>query len=250
MNIDPFTFVLEIINFLVLLWLLHRFLYKPIKQAIADRREALNRELAAAQQQQREALALKAQYEQNMAEWEQEKTRQEEALHLELAREQEAALVKVRQTAEAERVRLLTLTEQELANQRRQVQSLAAQTALHLTSKMLARMAGSELDQVILRILLEDLAQLPEAERSLLQAAACHNHAAVNVTTARTLDQEQQQQLKDGLLRVLDKETLCAFNQDADLLSGFRLSIGDQVVQADLGDELAFFARSLSLEAQ
>ncbi len=250
MSIDPFTFALEIINFLVLLWLLHRFLYKPIKQAIADRRETLNRELATALQQEQEALALKAQYERNMAEWEQEKSRQEEALHIELAREQEAALVKVRQTAEAERVRLSTLTEQELTNQRRQVQSMAAQTALHLTSKMLARMAGSELDQVILRILMEDLAQLPKAEQSLLQAAVCHNHATITVTTARALNQDQEQQLETGLRQVLEKEVHCRFNQDADLLSGFRLSIGDQVVQADLGDELAFFARSLPLEAQ
>lgn len=72
MTIDPFTFALEIVNFLVLLWLLHRFLYRPIQEAIAERRQALNQEIVTAQQREQEALALKSQFEQSVADWEQE----------------------------------------------------------------------------------------------------------------------------------------------------------------------------------
>ena len=37
MQIDWTTLVLEIINFLVLVWILKRFLYKPVMEAIAAR---------------------------------------------------------------------------------------------------------------------------------------------------------------------------------------------------------------------
>jgi F-type H+-transporting ATPase subunit b len=249
MTIDPFTFALEIVNFLVLLWLLHRFLYRPIQKAINDRKQALNQEIAAAQQQQQEALALKNQYEESIAGWEREKARQQEALHQELHQEQESTLVKIRQAAEAERVRLQTLTEQDLASRQRQEQSLAAQNALHLTGKMLERLAGSELDQVILRILLEDLERLPEADRLQLQAAVSRKQEPVTVTTARIMSQEEQQRLQAGLSKVLGRDLPCTYLQDPALLSGFRLTIGDQVVQASLSEELAFFGRSLNRES-
>ena len=39
MGLDTTTFVLEIVNFLILLWLLNRFLYRPVQAAIARRQQ-------------------------------------------------------------------------------------------------------------------------------------------------------------------------------------------------------------------
>ena len=39
MGLDLTTFVLEIVNFLVLLWLLSHFLYRPVQAAIARRQQ-------------------------------------------------------------------------------------------------------------------------------------------------------------------------------------------------------------------
>ena len=248
MTIDPFTFAFEIVNFLVLLWLLHHFLYRPIQRAIAERRQALNEEIMTAQQREQEALALKNTYEQRIADWEREKTRQQDELQQTLSRERQTALAGIRQVAEAERVRLQTLHEQELATRRRQAVSSAVQTALRLTGKMLERLAGSELDQAILRVLLEDLEQLPETDRSLLRSAFAGKREPVTVVTARSLDQDQQQRLQTAIAGVLETETRWTFRQDPNLLSGYQLVVGDQVVHANLSDELAFFGRSLSLE--
>ena len=249
MSIDPFTFVLEIVNFLVLLWLLHRFLYRPIQRAIAERREALNQEILTAHQREEEALALKAQYEQSLADWEQEKARQEDALHQALGEEKASALTKIRAAAEAERLRLQTLSEQELASQRHQAQVLAAQTALHLGKRMLERLAGDELDQALLKMFLEDLEQLPESDRSQLQAAFLRKKGPISVTTARGLGPETQQRITASLSGLLGSDVQYTFGQEPALLGGFRIVIGDQVVHANLSDELAFFARSLTLDA-
>ena len=40
MQIDWTTFALEIINFLVLVWILKRFLYRPVLDTLARRRAA------------------------------------------------------------------------------------------------------------------------------------------------------------------------------------------------------------------
>ena len=48
MQIDWMTLVLEIINFLVLVWILKRFLYKPVMEAIAARQRRVDGKLAEA----------------------------------------------------------------------------------------------------------------------------------------------------------------------------------------------------------
>lgn len=246
MTIDPLTFILEIVNFLVLIWLLHRFLYRPIKGAIAERSQALNREMTAAKEREQEAQALEERYRQQLAQWEAEKTRQQEEFRQSLAKEQETALAKMRQAVEAERVRLQSLNDQEAAVREERQRQAAVRSALDLSTRLLTRLAGDELDRALLRILGEDLARIPAAERERLQSALAREQGAITVTTARELDAERQKRVRAALSQWGGDELRCSFDQDPQLLSGYRLVIGDQVLHADLGDELAFFGRSLS----
>ena len=45
MDIDKITFVAQIVNLIVLIWLLKRFLYKPIIQAVDKRQSAILKKL-------------------------------------------------------------------------------------------------------------------------------------------------------------------------------------------------------------
>jgi F-type H+-transporting ATPase subunit b len=60
MQIDLTGFVLELINFTVLVWILHRFLYKPVLAAIDRRRAAVEKSLAEAKAARDEAGTLQA----------------------------------------------------------------------------------------------------------------------------------------------------------------------------------------------
>ena len=55
MLIDWFTVGAQALNFLILVWLLKRFLYKPILDAIDAREERIDAELAAAALKEAEA---------------------------------------------------------------------------------------------------------------------------------------------------------------------------------------------------
>ena len=86
MEFDGTTFALEIINFLVLVWLLQHFLYKPVMTAIAQRQAGIEKILADAQATRSAADALKLQYENRTAEWEQEKADARRQLQQEMER--------------------------------------------------------------------------------------------------------------------------------------------------------------------
>ena len=73
MELNWSTFLLEIINFLVLVWILKHFLYKPILDVIARRRAGIEDRLAKAQQLHDEANTLKTEYENRLVDWEHER---------------------------------------------------------------------------------------------------------------------------------------------------------------------------------
>jgi F-type H+-transporting ATPase subunit b len=114
------TFLLEIINFLILVWILKHFFYKPVLNVIAGRRRSIEKSLNDANTLHEDAEALRARYENRLAEWEKERqaahmsldneieterARRMEILRANLAEEREKARVIEQRALEASRLR-------------------------------------------------------------------------------------------------------------------------------------------------
>ena len=67
-TIIPWNFVATICNLLIQMYLIKRFLFKPINEMLAKRKEAADAEIRDAEKAKTEAEAIKAEYEQNMRE--------------------------------------------------------------------------------------------------------------------------------------------------------------------------------------
>ena len=65
-TLDGWTFLAQICNLMIQLVIFQKFLLKPIKQVIADRKAKADSEIADAQKLRTEAEAMKAEYEQNL----------------------------------------------------------------------------------------------------------------------------------------------------------------------------------------
>ncbi|MCD8121708.1 MAG: F0F1 ATP synthase subunit B [Clostridiales bacterium] len=63
----PWTFVAQICNLFIQMWLIKKFLLKPVGEILEKRRAMADKEIADAKQAHSEADAVKAEYEQNMA---------------------------------------------------------------------------------------------------------------------------------------------------------------------------------------
>src|SRR5579862_1751216 len=92
MPINWFTVVAQGINFLILVWLMKRFLYKPILHAIDERENRVATELANADKQKAEAQKEHDQFRHKNAEFDQQRA---------------ALLTKATEEVKAERQRLL-----------------------------------------------------------------------------------------------------------------------------------------------
>ena len=236
------TFGLEILNFLVLLWLLQRLLYRPVKRVIEERRAATEKAVADAEAARQAALALKSQYDSRVQEWEAEKARARAELEGELAAERARLLQALNASLEAERARRQALEERRAAELRRELAQQAREDSLRFLARLLERLATPALEERVMAAALEDLGQLPEETLQAVREAGRGAGGRVTVTSAHPLNGEQRAQCTCAFSRVLSAAPAVEFREDAALVAGVRVAVGPWVLSANLKDELAFFA--------
>ncbi|MCG6951622.1 MAG: F0F1 ATP synthase subunit delta [Betaproteobacteria bacterium] len=242
MQLDLTSFILELINFAVLVWILHRFLYRPVLAAIDRRRSAVEHTLSEAKAAREQAAAARSEVETRLAEWESERAQARSALAAELAAQREKGLADAARAAEQERARLAALQAKQALEQQRANESRALEQAGTFVARLLERLSGPELDARLVELFAADLAGLGTERRTVLAEAARAAEGRVAVHSARPLDDAARARVEQALSEVLGVDCHAEFAVDAALLSGLSVALGPWLLQADLRDELRFFS--------
>lgn len=242
MELDWTTMVLEIINFLVLVWLLKHFLYAPVLRVIGARREAIEQDLQEAQQREARGQQLRDEYEHRMAEWQRERDTAREKLEHELHERRALALEELRTSLDEERERAGTLRERELHDRDAAREREALALAGRFASELLETAAGPDVEARLIEHFCTELPSLGADDRVALQRSADREGRPLEVTSAFALSDAQQERLRACIHEFLDIDGDIVFRQNSELLAGIRLSVGDWSLDANLRDELRFFA--------
>jgi F-type H+-transporting ATPase subunit b len=258
MELDATTFILEIVNFLVLLWLLNRFFFKPVRaalQARADAEAARNRAVSderAALAAQREALAqekaaLATQGEQAKA-----------ALMDEIEALRRDKLKALDDTLRAEREKATARMEEERARQcDRSEQAMRARGAAFV-SDYLQRLASPAMEAAIIALFLQDLAAHPaDAAQALrdgrpladgdagadnVDPAVTRAPAVLELRTAYPVDPGQRAQVEAELIRLMGGEAHLVWHEDPSLLAGICAHLPGHQLEASLRRGIDAFA--------
>jgi F-type H+-transporting ATPase subunit b len=244
-ELDWTTFLLEVINFLILVWLLKHFLYQPVLEVIARRRQKIQAELQQAATTQDKARQLREQYETRLVEWEQEKRVAMEALSQEIARDRERRLKEVDDELEQQRLKHQARDQQQQVMWRSQAEAGALQLGSAFAARLLRELAGPEVDKRLRQLFVDQLQALPQSELARLKEGWQGNSSAVEVLSAAPLDGDQQDVIRQALEQVFGPARgAWQFDSDASLLAGLRVSVGGWILQANLRDELQFFSEA------
>ncbi len=244
MELSWSTFLLEIINFLVLVWILKRFLYKPVLEVIARRRESIEQTLREAGEEREASEALQLQYEKRLADWEREKEIARIALQRDVESERRQRLEALAGELKEERKKAQVLAEKELRETERQLQTQALDLGANFATRLLSRLAGPELEAKLIEAALQDLVALPAAQRQRLHQASQRENRLVEVTSAYPLDEPRRGALEQALAAVVAADVSCRYQEDPELIGGVRLRLGSWVLHANLRDELKSFAEA------
>lgn len=243
MQFDWTTFALEIVNFLVLVWLLTRFVYRPVADVLARRRAEVERQMAEARDAQAKAAALRAQYENRIADWEKEKDSARAQLREELDAARARGAADLREALDAERKRRAALDARDSAQRVREMEEQALHQGAGFASRLLGGLAGPELDARIADTAIAALGALPAERRAALHAAAAAGAPAI-VSSAHGLSEPRRKQVAAALAAAAGAGVACEFREDETLLAGLRVELGPWVLGANLREELAAFAES------
>lgn len=245
MELNWSTFLLEILNFLVLLWILKRFFYKPVLDTIARRRAAIEKTLANARALSEDAQSLKSRYENRLAEWEQEKEAGRENLRRELAKERERQLAALTTELEKEREKARVLDERRQADCLHKYQEMCLDQGARFVSRLVSDLTGPELEARLYDLVLKQLEDLPPAQLDAIRRALEEDTDRVTVASAYTLDEDRRTLLAEKLGAVVGIPITCRFSEDASLMAGLRITMGAWILHANLQDELKSFTESI-----
>lgn len=242
MELNWSTFILEIVNFLILVWILKRFLYKPVMDAIATRRAGIEQEMQTASEKAQEADTLQHQYEHRLQDWEQEKQAAREQLRDEIEQERQRLQAQLQTSLAQEQEKAQVIATQQEQERRRHYEQQALQNSMRFTSKLLGELASVDLEARLLNRLLAQLQALPAAQRERLNQAFNSHGVTATVLSAYPLSEPQRQQIDRILQGLSDTPVQCEFKQESNLLAGTRIQLGPWLLQANLHDELQAFA--------
>lgn len=241
MELNWSTFLLEIINFLVLVWILKRFLYRPVLSVLEQRRQKIEQSLKEITVRQTQAEALEQQYQGRLNEWALEKQHLREAMQEEMQNERSQKQQQLETELASEREKAATITERHQAEFLRQSQQKAHHQSARFASKLLTAVAGPELESHLFNLLLKTFDEL-DSEQQIIFRNACKTYCdEIIVTSAYALSDDQRQQLEQELCTLSDQKVTVHYKQDPQLLSGFRIAVGAWILRINLQDELSGF---------
>ncbi|BBL72372.1 F0F1 ATP synthase subunit delta [Methylogaea oryzae] len=242
MELDWSTIALEIVNFLILVWLLKRLLYKPVQDIIAQRRAAIEATLREADDKQAQAQALRTQYENRLAEWDKEKQAARETLRQEIEAERQKQMAALKDALAAELEKTRSVEERQRAETLQRLEESAVAQGARFCAKLLERLTGPDLHGRLLELLVAELEQLPEKRRAELRNGWRGQAPTVEVVSAYTLSDGQCARLQQSLDQLAGAPCRLTHREDDTLLAGVRLSAPPWHLDVNLGDELQHFA--------
>ncbi|OIO66968.1 MAG: F0F1 ATP synthase subunit B [Zetaproteobacteria bacterium CG1_02_53_45] len=243
MLIDWFTVIAQVLNFLILVWLLKRFLYQPILAAIDAREQDIAAKIADADAKETEAEKQREVYQQkNEAFDQQRKTHMNEVLKGAKA-ERAQLLDATRQEAEDLRGRL----EQALRNEQRsldeEISRSTREEVFAIARKTLSDLAGTSLEQRMTEIFLDRLRELNTAQITELKSAFKKSSDTLRVRTAFKLSADQRAAIETVIGEMLGKEKAVAFDIVPGLVSGIEISSDGRKIAWSIADYLGSLAK-------
>lgn len=235
------TFALEIINFLILVWILQRFLYKPVLEVIAKRRERIDKSLAEAQNLHTEAESLQHKYANRLTHWEQEKKSALETLHQEVEQERLRRMDELKKQLEEEQKKTQVIAERHLKETQAKSEKLAMHQGARFASLLLKRAAGPELESRLFDLLLNELSTMTDEGIQSLQIIHGNVPDTIQVNSVFQLEQDKRKQLEQVLNVLINISPEYEYQLEPDLVAGFRINIGPWVLQANVQNELIGF---------
>jgi len=239
MLIDWFTVGAQTLNFLILVWLMKRYLYKPVLDAIDAREKRIASELADAAQKQAQADSERDTFKQKNADFDQQREALARKASAEVDAERKRLLTDARTAADAVQAKRHEALESELQTLQEDIARRSQEEVFAIARKALMDLATTSLEERVGEVFTRRLrAMNGQAKARLAEALETASGPAL-VRSAFDLPAEQRAAIQNALNETFSADIHVRFETAPDLISGIELTTNGQKVAWSIADYLA-----------
>lgn len=239
MLIDWFTVGAQTLNFLILVWLMKRFLYQPVLDAIDAREQRIAQELADAAQKQAQAQQEREEFQKKNTDFDQQRDTQRSQLKDEISTERQRLLDEARQAANALQIKRQEALISELQTLQHDIARRSREEVLGIANQVLTDLADTTLEARMVEVFTQRLRELDVAAKTELTQALNTAANPVQVRSAFVLSPQQQAAIRSALADTLSSEIQMQFDTAPGLISGIELSANGWKLAWNMADSLA-----------
>ena len=238
MTIDWWTLFLQTVNFLLLVWLLQHFLYKPVKAVIERRRQLAEQALLKAEATEKEAATAKAEFEAKSAELEKNREASAKTAQKVAAADAKTIIAQARKEADQIEAAARKVAEDTHSAALTNLKQEIVETAVKVAETILRKTANSDLNEVFLSHILDEIDALNKDDRARIDADIASKDGAVEVATSRKLTETERETWTKTLSQRLQLRGTPGFTTEPDLLGGVELRFRHATVRFAWSDQL------------
>ena len=245
MLIDWFTVIAQIINFLVLVYLLKRFLYGPIIKAMDKRQEKIAFRLEGARKKEEEAKQEAELFLQKNREFD---TRHEEMLS-QIKKEAEARkaeLIKeARSRVDADMAGWYGAIQKEKETFLQDIRRRAVRHTCAIARRAIKDLSNADLENRITSIFIERLQNVDNNEQEALAQAIQHSMEGIKVNSSFEIPEESATKIVQLLQNLTTDPVAVRFEILPELICGIELKLHGRRISWNIADYLESFEESI-----
>ncbi len=246
MLIDWFTICAQVLNFVILVWLMKRFLYKPILQAIDAREKRIATELADADAKKAEAQKEREEFKHKNRTFDQQHADLLSQATDEAKAERQRLLAEARQAADDLSAKRQETLRNDAHNLNQAISRRTQQEVFAIARKALTDLATTGLEERLGEVFTRRLREMDgQAKAGLAQALKTASDPAI-VRSAFDLPAEQRAAIQKTLNETFSAEIHVRFETAPDLISGIELTTNGQKVAWSIADYLASLEKGVN----
>jgi len=223
MQINWFTLIAQLINFLILVLLLKRFLYGPIIKAMDAREQSIASLLAEAEEKQQQAQEEARAYRERRSELESQRQQTLERAAEEAEARRKELTQKAREEVGEVQTRWREAIEREKSVFLSDLRRRAGRQVCEIASRALEDLADRRLQQHVVEVFLTRLERLDDDDRRALADSLRESGNRIVVATAFEMPPDARERITQAIRRRLADNSDVWFQVSEDLICGIEL---------------------------
>jgi F-type H+-transporting ATPase subunit b len=236
MLIDWFTVGAQAVNFLVLVWLLKRFLYQPVLSAIDARENRIAGDLAAAAAQKTEVQKSREELAAQVKAFDEDRETRLAKATLDAAAAGAELLRKAREAADALTAARHAALQSEAAKLSRDLARLAAAESMSIARAALKDLAGAELQGRMVSMFAQRVRQMDPRTKESMAASLKLPGSEPSASSAFELSDPDKATIQTALNETFSADIRLHFRTSSAAIAGIELDIAGQRLSWSVAD--------------